>query len=109
MSIQNYKMSSSVIDKVNKIIRGNKVAVFAKTYCPHCNATRSALNGAGVKFHNEDLDLWDSADMNAAQDHFAQTTGARSVPRVFIDGKCIGGNSDFQSQYVQTGKINQLK
>ena len=47
--------------------------------------------------------------MNAAQEYFSQTTGAKTVPRVYIDGKCVGGNSDFQSQYVQTGKIADLK
>ncbi len=102
-------MASAIIENINKIVSGNKVAVFAKSYCPHCAATRSSLTGAGVKFHNEDIDLWDSKDMNSAQDYFAQTTGARSVPRVYVDGKCIGGNSDFQAQYVKTGKLNELK
>ena len=99
---------STVVERIASAIKGNRVAVFAKTYCPHCNATKSALKSAGVKAHWEDLDLWAPADMNAAQDHFQQITGARSVPRVFIDGKCIGGNSDFQTLYVQTGKIKEL-
>lgn len=99
---------STVIDKISNIIKSNRVAVFAKTYCPHCNATKASLNSAGVKFHSEDLDLWKAADMETAQNHFAQTTGARSVPRIYINGKCIGGNSDFQSGYVANGKIKEL-
>jgi glutaredoxin 3 len=99
---------SAVIEKVANIIKSNKIAVFAKTYCPHCNATKASLASAGVKAHLEDIDLWPSADMNAAQDYFLQATGARSVPRVYINGKCIGGNSDFQDQYVKTGKIKEL-
>ena len=98
----------SITEKIGSIVKSNRVAIFSKTYCPHCKATKTALSGAGVKFHLEELDNWAPAEMNAAQDFFAQTTGARSVPRVYIDGKCIGGNSDFQAAYVQTGKIKEL-
>jgi glutaredoxin 3 len=98
----------SIAEKITNIVKGNRVAVFSKTYCPHCSATKSSLSKAGVKFHLEELDNWNNADMSAAQEFFAQTTGARTVPRVYIDGKCIGGNSDFQSMYVQTGKIKEL-
>jgi glutaredoxin 3 len=99
---------SAIADKISTIIRGNRVAVFSKTYCPHCSATKSALSSAGVKFHLEELDKWSSSDANAAQEYFSQTTGARTVPRVFIDGKCIGGNSDFQTAFVKSGKIQEL-
>ena len=99
---------SQVIEKISHLIKTNRVAVFAKSYCPHCNSTKSSLNEAGVKFHNEDIDKWAASDMNAAQDFFQETTGARSVPRVYIDGKCIGGNSDFQANYVKTGKVKEL-
>jgi glutaredoxin 3 len=99
---------SQVIERIGSIIKSNRVAVFSKTYCPHCQATKTSLSNAGVKAHIEEIDKWPQAEMNAAQDHFLQITGARSVPRVFIDGKCIGGNSDFQSQYVQSGKIKEL-
>jgi glutaredoxin 3 len=99
---------TGVIEKVTNIIKSNKVAVFSKSYCPHCAATKSSLTSAGVRFHLEDIDKWAPNDMDAVQDWFTQTTGARSVPRVYIDGKCIGGNSDFQAAYVQTGKIKEL-
>jgi glutaredoxin 3 len=99
---------TGIIEKITTIIKTNRVAVFSKSYCPHCAATKSSLTSAGVKFHLEELDKWAPGDMSAAQEWFAQNTGARTVPRVFIDGKCIGGNSDFQSAYVQTGKIREL-
>jgi glutaredoxin 3 len=99
---------SAVVEKISNIIKSNRVAVFSKSYCPYCSATKASLTSAGVRFHAEELDKWSSADMNAAQEYFAQTTGARTVPRVYINGACIGGNSDFQSMYVQTGKIKEL-
>lgn len=99
----------SVVEKIANIIKSNRVAVFSKSYCPHCAATKSSLAKAGIKFHAEEIDQYTSADMTAAQEYFAQSTGARTVPRVYIDGKCIGGNSDFQSIYVQSGRIQDLK
>lgn len=99
---------AQVIDKVIQLVKTHRVAVFAKSYCPHCNATKASLKEAGIKFHNEDIDKWSPADMNSAQDYFQETTGARSVPRIYIEGKCIGGNSDFQANFVKTGKVREL-
>ena len=98
----------TVAEKISNIVKRNRVAVFSKTSCPYCKATKSSLNAAGVKFHLEELDSWNASDMEAAQDHFSKISGARSVPRVFVDGNCIGGNSEFQSTYVKTGKIKEL-
>jgi len=99
---------SSVAERVSKIIKSNRVVAFTKSHCPHSAATKGSLSSEGIRFHAEDIDLWNPEDMKAAQDFFEQTTGARTVPRVFIDGNCIGGNSDFQKLYVQTGKIKEL-
>jgi glutaredoxin 3 len=99
---------SPLTEKLTQIVKNNRVAVFAKSYCPHCNATKASLNAAGVKYHNEDLDKWAAVDMEAAQEYFHATTGARTVPRIYIDGICIGGNSDLQTNYVKSGKIKEL-
>jgi glutaredoxin 3 len=99
---------TGAIEKVTNIIKSNKVAVFSKTYCPHCAETISSLTSAGVRFHREDIDKWAPKDMEAVQDWFIQTTGDRIVPLVYFDGKFIGDNYDFQAAYVQTGKIKEL-
>ena len=99
---------SCVIERIESIIRSNRIAAFTKSHCPHSAAAKSALISAGAKFHAEDIDKWDDKDMNEAQNHFLAATGLRSVPRIFIDGKCIGGNSDFQAAYVQTGILKSL-
>ena len=98
---------SSVTQRIDSIIRSNRIAAFTKSFCPHSAAAKASLSAAGVKFHAEDIDKWDEKDMAAAQDHFLATTGARTVPRIFIDGKCVGGNSDFQTSFVQTGKLKE--
>lgn len=32
------------------------VAVFSKSYCPHCRATKSLLDAAGAKYFSIELD-----------------------------------------------------
>ena len=99
---------ASVVERVTNIIKANRVAAYTKSHCHHSAATKSALSAASVPFHAEDIDLWSPDDMKAAQDYFEQTTGARTVPRVYIDGACIGGNSDFQKLYVSQVRSRSL-
>lgn len=82
--------------------------LFVKTHCPHSRAAREALTQAGVEFHVEEMDLLPESEILELQKVLQEMTGARTVPRVSIQGKCIGGNSDLQQKYVQTGKIKEL-
>ena len=52
-----------------------------------------------------ELDQRDDGD--AMQDVLGQMTGARSVPRVFIKGHCIGGGDDTE-KLEREGKLKQL-
>ena len=47
------------------------------------------------------------SDCSALQDYLAQLTGARSVPRVFIDGKCIGGGDDTE-RLARSGELQKM-
>ncbi|EER09299.1 glutaredoxin, putative [Perkinsus marinus ATCC 50983] len=84
------------IEQVKKFVDGeiadNKVMVFSKSYCPHCKKAKSALNSIGAEYKVVELD--GRSDCAAIQDYLNEITGARTVPRVFIDGKCIGGGSE---------------
>ena len=53
------------------------------------------------------LPLVPPADGNDIQDYLLQLTGARSVPRVFIGGKCIGGGSETKGLH-ETGQLVPL-
>ncbi|KAF4671220.1 hypothetical protein FOL47_001666 [Perkinsus chesapeaki] len=77
---------------VDDEIAGNKVVVFSKSYCPHCKKAKAALDSIGVEYKVIELD--GRGDCDTIQDYLNQLTGARTVPRVFIDGKCIGGGSE---------------
>ncbi|EOD52910.1 putative glutaredoxin protein [Neofusicoccum parvum] len=87
---------SAAKTKAQGIIDDNAVAVFSKSYCPYCRATKSLLSELGAKYYAIELDQVD--DGAAIQDALEEITGQRSVPNIFIDKKHIGGNSDLQSK-----------
>eukprot|EP00490_Sorites_sp_Unknown_P007111 CAMPEP_0114674340 /NCGR_PEP_ID=MMETSP0191-20121206/46165_1 /TAXON_ID=126664 /ORGANISM="Sorites sp." /LENGTH=81 /DNA_ID=CAMNT_0001941295 /DNA_START=192 /DNA_END=437 /DNA_ORIENTATION=+ len=66
------------------------------------------LNDMKAKCHVMEMDQELSGDeMSTLQDHFLKTTGARSVPRVFIDGDCIGGGDDVRS-LAERGELKTM-
>lgn len=48
-------------------------------------------------------------DCSAIQDYLLKLTGARSVPRVFINGKCVGGGSETRALQDQGKLVPMLK
>ncbi|KAJ9637330.1 Glutaredoxin [Coniosporium apollinis] len=87
---------SAAKTKAQSIIDENPVAVFSKSYCPYCKATKQLLSEMGAKYYAIELDQVD--DGAAIQDALEEMTHQRTVPNVFIDKKHIGGNSDLQSK-----------
>jgi glutaredoxin 3 len=47
---------SAAKTKVQSIIDENPVAVFSKSYCPYCKATKELLSEKGAKFYAIELD-----------------------------------------------------
>jgi len=68
--------------------------VFSKSTCPYCRMVKEVLDGTGVNYEVEEIES--RKDCDKLQDVFGQITGARTVPRVFVGGKCIGGGTDVQ-------------
>ncbi|KAK5016070.1 putative glutaredoxin Grx1 [Cryomyces antarcticus] len=90
---------SAAKTKAQSIIDENPVAVFSKSYCPYCKATKSLLSEMGAKFYAIELDQVD--DGAAIQDALEEMTKQRSVPNIFIAKQHIGGNSDLQAKKGQ--------
>jgi len=90
---------SSAKTKAQQIIDDNAIAVFSKSYCPYCAATKTLLSELGAKYYSIELDQVD--DGAAIQDALQEMTKQRSVPNIFIGKKHIGGNSDLQAQKAQ--------
>ncbi|KAE9985505.1 hypothetical protein BLS_007564 [Venturia inaequalis] len=87
---------SAAKTKAQGIIDDNAVAVFSKSYCPYCKATKSLLSELGAKYYAIELDQVD--DGAAIQNALEEITNQRSVPNIFIGKKHIGGNSDLQAK-----------
>mmetsp|Transcript_9941 Transcript_9941/g.10970 ORF Transcript_9941/g.10970 Transcript_9941/m.10970 type:complete len:105 (-) Transcript_9941:113-427(-) len=90
---------------VDNEIASNKVVLFGKTYCPFCKKAKEALASINANAKVVEIDQRD--DCSAIQDYLGQLTGARSVPRVFVNGKFVGGGDDTVAK-VQSGEMNKL-
>ncbi|CAE8623677.1 unnamed protein product [Polarella glacialis] len=88
----------SVAEDVGAKISSSKVFVVSKEWCPFCMRTKTALKKMGAQF--EVMELEDAnreplvPDPSAVQDYMEQVTGARTMPRVFVGGKFIGGGTE---------------
>ncbi|KAF8835964.1 putative glutathione transferase, partial [Paxillus ammoniavirescens] len=74
----------------------HKIVVFSATYCPYSKATKSYFADNYPTETVEVVELDTRDDGFQIQDYLLQKTGARTVPRTFIRGSSIGGNSDLQ-------------
>jgi len=95
---QRHRGMTSVQEFVDAKIANNKIVVFSKTYCPYCAKTKQYF---ATKYPQEpvevvELDIHD--DGSAIQDYLKDMTGARSVPRTFINGSIVGGNDDLHNK-----------
>ncbi|XP_058615860.1 glutaredoxin 2 isoform X6 [Onychostoma macrolepis] len=66
---------------------------------------KNVFNEIGATYKVVELDQHN--DGGRLQETLAQITGARTVPRVFINGQCIGGGTDTK-QLHQQGKLLPL-
>jgi len=94
-SVANQATMSAAKTKAQGIIDDNAVAVFSKSYCPYCRATKALLTEMGAKYYAIELDQVD--DGSAIQAALSDITGQSTVPNVFIKQQHIGGNSDLQA------------
>jgi len=91
---------------VDEMLQKHKVVVISKTYCPFCVKAKDVLK----KYDIDDIvieEIESRDDMNQIQDYCKKITGARSVPRVFIDGKCIGGGDETAAAH-KNGQLAKL-
>ncbi|XP_072295275.1 glutaredoxin 2 isoform X2 [Eucyclogobius newberryi] len=97
--------STACVQYVEEVVSQNCVVIFSKTTCPYCKMAKNVFNEIGTNYKVIELD--EHNDGRRLQEALAQVTGARTVPRVFINGNCIGGGSDTK-QLHQQGKLLPL-
>ncbi|CAI2307899.1 unnamed protein product [Caenorhabditis sp. 36 PRJEB53466] len=93
---------------VDGLLKSSKVVVFSKSYCPYCHKARAALESVNVKSDAlQWIEIDERQDTDEIQDYLGALTGARSVPRVFINGKFFGGGDDTAAG-AKNGKLAKL-
>lgn len=78
------------------------VKVYVTDYCPYCTRAKGLLKRKGVAFTEIDV----SADPEARA-WLVSTTGMRTVPQIFIDGKSVGGSDDLHA-LDRAGELDKL-
>ncbi|XP_063056167.1 glutaredoxin 2 isoform X2 [Engraulis encrasicolus] len=98
-------LGASSTDFVQDVVSQNCVVIFSKTSCPYCKMAKNVFNEIGATYKVIELDQ--HSEGRQLQEALAQMTGAKTVPRVFINGQCIGGGSDTRELHQQ-GKLRPL-
>lgn len=85
----------SATDKLQHLIKENKVLVLSKSYCPYCKKAKELLSSLGINAHIIELDkASDGAELQeATKELFSHAT----VPAVWVNTKFIGGNDALQA------------
>ena len=95
-------------DCVDCLLKTKKVVVISKTGCPYCVEVKQTL--ASYKINKDCLAVLEidtRSDGDEIQGYMEQLTGARTVPRVFIDGVCIGGGDETVAAH-ESGELKEL-
>ncbi|XP_001353483.3 glutaredoxin-C4 [Drosophila pseudoobscura] len=101
---QTIDMSSKSAKFVENTIASHKVVIFSKTFCPYCKMAKEPFQKLNVQATVIELD--GNPDGDEIQTVLGTITGARTVPRVFIDGKFVGGGTDIKRMY-DTGDLQK--
>jgi glutaredoxin 3 len=98
----------SVADHIQELIHKYPVMVFSKSYCPYSRKAKDILSKykLDTNYHVLELDQL-SSKADEYQNELGKLTGARTVPRVFINGKFIGGGDD-TSALDKKGDLERL-
>jgi len=86
--------AAGVKQRIDGLLEENGVVVFSKTWCPYCTKAKALLQAEGVRFASVELDLMPQDEADEMQTTLGQMTGARTVPRIFSRGECLGGCDD---------------
>ena len=99
---------SAVRSKIDNLLKEKKVVVISKSYCPFCRKAKQVLAKYNIpKECIEILEIESDSDCEEIQQYMQALTGGRSVPRVFVGGKFIGGGDETQALHNK-GQLEPL-
>ncbi len=76
-----------------------RVKVYSTGTCPFCQKTKQLLQKWNIPFAEVRIDQ----DKAAMHEFVQATNGARMVPQIVIDGKCIGGFTELTELHMEGG------
>jgi glutaredoxin 3 len=97
--------TTEIKTNINQLVNQDKVVIFSKTSCPYCFDAKEVFDKIGQKYTVVELNNHPQGPQ--VQDALKEMTGARTVPRVFVNGQCIGGGSDTVNMY-KTGNLEKI-
>lgn len=98
-------MSAPLANAIRQRIAQNAVVIYSKSYCPYCTMAKEVFDKLRQPYDLIELDQ--TSDGDAIQNALKDLTGIRTVPQVFVKGKCIGGGTDTQNLFKQ-GKLQEM-
>ncbi len=79
-----------------------RIVVYTTSYCPYCVAAKRLLQERGLEY--EEIDVTGRDDL---RQWLVETSGQRTVPQIFIDGRPIGGYTEL-AQLDRSGELGML-
>jgi glutaredoxin 3 len=79
-----------------------KVQLYTKRICPYCTSAKTLLKRKGVAYEEIDVENDD-----AKRTWLVETTGQRTVPQIFVDGRPLGGFTEIDALDKQ-GKLDPI-
>ena len=76
-----------------------RVKVYSTGVCPFCQKAKQLLQKWSIPYEEVRIDQ----DKNALREFAQVTNGARTVPQIVIDGKCIGGFTELTELHMDGG------
>jgi glutaredoxin 3 len=76
-----------------------RVKIYSTGTCPLCKQAKSLLQKWNIPFDEVRVDV----DKSKLREFAEVTHGARTVPQIAIDGKCIGGFTELTELHMDGG------
>jgi len=79
-----------------------RVQIYSKKNCPFCVRAKALLDRKGISY--EEIDAEGDDELRF---WLAETSGQKTVPQIFVDGRPLGGFSDIEALDKQ-GKLDPV-
>jgi len=80
-----------------------KVVIYTGDLCIHCSWAIDLLNRKNIKFTEYNV----AKDLTKRKEMLKKSSGARTVPQIFIGEYHVGGNNELQT-LEREGKLDSL-